>query len=133
MLVGNTAAPAQDVRVTVTDLRSGEGQILACLTAKPRAFPNCDKDPAAYSVTVDASETVRFIFRGVTPGDYAISLLHDENGNGKADTALMIPKEGFGFSRDAKIRMGPPKFEDAVFAVGKSTAPQKIRMRYLFR
>ena len=37
------------------------------------------------------------------------SLLHDENENSKLDTMLKIPKEGFGFSRNPAIRMGPPK------------------------
>ena len=78
------AEPAQhDVKVTVTDLRSSDGKILGCLTAKKKAFPNCDKDPDAKAVTVNAGETVTFTFKGVAPGEYAISLLHDENGNGR--------------------------------------------------
>lgn len=50
------------------------------------------------------------------PGRYAVAVLHDENGNGKMDTRLLrMPKEPYGFSNGAKPRMGPPKFEDAVF------------------
>ena len=132
LLLGNMAA-ASDVKVTVTDLRSAKGNVLACLTAKPKAFPDCDKDPTAYTATVKAGTMVTFSFRDVKPGTYAISLLHDENGNGKADKSLFIPKEGFGFSRDAKVKMGPPKFGAASFAVGEAPVHQKIRMRYLFR
>ena len=132
VVLGNAATPAQDVKVTVTDLRSEKGKVLACLTAKPRAFPDCNKDPQALSKVVAAGETVAFTFHDVPPGTYAISLLHDENANGRADKALMIPKEGFGFSRDAKVRMGPPKFDSAAFTVGSATVYQRIRMRYLF-
>ncbi|UIP07240.1 DUF2141 domain-containing protein [Erythrobacter sp. SDW2] len=131
LLVGNTGA-RQDISVTVTDLRSAEGKVLACLTANAKAFPNCDKDPKALAMTVKAGTTVSFTFHDVKPGTYAISLLHDENGNGKADKALMIPKEGFGFSRDARVRMGPPKFSAAAFAVAAEPVHQRIRMRYLF-
>lgn len=131
LLLGNMAA-GQDVSVTVTDLRSAKGKVLACITANAKAFPNCDKDPKAISATVNAGTTVSLTFRGVAPGTYAISLLHDENGNGKADKALMIPKEGFGFSRDAKVRMGPPKFSAAAFAVAGDPVHQRIKMRYLF-
>lgn len=135
-LAGN-APPAgqpvgQDVGVTATGLRSSKGQILACLTARPDAFPDCSKDPKALSAIVAAGLTVRFAFRDVAPGTYAISLLHDENGNGKADKALILPKEGFGFSRDAKLRMGPPRFAAAAFTVGSDPVHQQIRMRYLF-
>lgn len=131
LLVGNTGS-GQDISVSVTDLRSTKGKVLACLTADAKTFPNCDKDPKALAMTVNAGTTVSFSFRGVKPGTYAISLLHDENGNGKADKALMIPKEGFGFSRDAKVRMGPPKFSAASFAVGAEPVHQRIKMRYLF-
>ena len=43
----------------------------------------------------------------------------------------MMPKEGFGFSRDAKVRMGPPSFQDAVFPVGAANEKLTIRMRYM--
>ena len=132
LLIGNMAA-ANDVKVTVTDLRSAKGNVLACLTAKPKAFPDCSKDAAAHTATVKAGTTTTFSFRDVKPGTYAISLLHDENANGKADKTLMIPKEGFGFSRDAKVKMGPPKFQAAAFDVGDKPVHQTIRMRYLFR
>ena len=59
---------------------------------------------------------------------------YDRTDGGKADTVLFLPKEGFGFSRDAKARFGPPKFSAAAFTVD-SDAPvyQKIRMRYMSR
>ena len=39
--------------------------------------------------------------------------------NGKIDRALFgIPKEGVGFSNDAPIRLGPPKWKDAQFQLG---------------
>jgi uncharacterized protein (DUF2141 family) len=125
--------PGVDVHVTVTDLRSAKGLVQACLTADPRTFPDCSHDSAAHALTVKASDHVVLDFGKVAPGRYAISLLHDENGNGKADRALaLIPKEGFGFSRDAPVKMGPPKFAAAAFDVGSEPVTQSISMRYLF-
>lgn len=55
----------------------------------------------------------------VQPGTYAVQAFHDENHNGKVDRALFgIPKEGVGFSNDAPIRLGPPKWKDAQFQLG---------------
>lgn len=133
-LLGGASAPSEeDVSVMVTGLRNGKGQVFACLTADPRAFPACKSDPAARQLVVPAGgdETV-LDFGAVAPGTYAISLFHDENGNGKLDTVMMMPKEGFGFSRDAKVRFGPPKFAAAAFTVGGAPAHQTIRMRYMF-
>lgn len=121
------------IAVTVTDLRSAKGVVLACMTTQPKAFPDCDKDPHSYRQTVPAAGEVHLMFRDVAPGHYAISLLHDENDNGRADRVLgMVPKEGFGFSRDAKLRMGPPSFQSAAFDFDGTARALNIRMRYLF-
>ena len=130
---GGPASEARmDVRVTVTDLRSREGEIRACMTPHADRFPSCRNDPAAYQLIVPASQAASLKFTGVRPGTYAIALLHDENGNGKADRALgMVPREGFGFSHDAPVKMGPPTFDDAAFAVRDAPVRQTIRMRYM--
>ena len=53
---------------------------------------------------------------GVPAGQYAAQAFHDENRNHDIDRAIFgIPKEGVGFSRDARIRFSPPKWEEAVF------------------
>lgn len=127
------AAPAQagEVVITVTDVRSAKGVIRACMTTREDIFPKCIKDPSAHRTVVPASGKVEIRFTGVKPGNYAIALLHDENDNGKADRTMgMMPKEGYGFSRDAPVKMAPPKFNDAVFAQGEGTSRMTIKMRY---
>lgn len=125
------AVPPVPVTVTVTQLRSAKGNVLACLTMRADAFPDCDKDPLARKLTVPAATEVHLDFGAVPPGRYAVSVIHDENANGKLDTRLMIPREGYGFSRDAAVRMGPPKFESAAVAVEGENVRLSIRMRYL--
>lgn len=117
--------------ITVTDLRSAKGVVRACMTTRADIFPKCIKDPGAHRAVVPASGKVEIRFTGVKPGQYAIALLHDENNNGKADRAMgMMPKEGYGFSRDAPVKMAPPKFTDAVFALGAGATRMTIKMRY---
>ncbi len=117
--------------ITITDLRSTKGVVRACMTTKENVFPQCRKDPAAHRTVVPAGKTVTIRFIGVEPGDYAVALLHDENNDGKANRALgMMPREGFGFSRDAEVQMAPPKFGDAVFRYSGANQKMTIRMRY---
>jgi uncharacterized protein (DUF2141 family) len=138
-LVGAAPLPAQvphgvTVRVAVTALRNHDGVVMACMTTDQGRFPRCRGDAASYRANVPADgapQTVIITFPDVRPGTYAIALLHDENGNGRADKAAMIPREGFGFSRDARVRMGPPTFADAAFTVGAQPVQQTIRMRYM--
>ncbi|MEZ5695650.1 MAG: DUF2141 domain-containing protein [Sphingomonadaceae bacterium] len=131
-LLASAAPPAAttSVEVTVTDLRNDKGVVRACLTTVAKGWPNSCK---AYEKVIPSGSKLQFTFTDIPPGRYAIALLHDENNNGKADLALgMMPKEGFGFSRDAKVRMGPPKFTSAAFDVSSQKVSQTIRMRYMF-
>ncbi|MBD3745538.1 MAG: DUF2141 domain-containing protein [Sphingopyxis terrae] len=122
--------PGPTVEVSITGLRNVKGQILVCLTANPKAFPDCSKDKASVRMAVKAADAGDFKIRGVAAGTYAIAVVHDENGNNKMDMALFLPKEGFGFSRDPAIRMGPPKFKSASFAV-TGDMRQSIKMKYM--
>ena len=133
MLLVGAAPPPQDVSVIVTGVRNAKGTVTACLTALPTAFPNCKADPAARHLNVPAvSGSVTLDFGQLAPGRYAVSLFHDENSNGRLDTVLLIPREGYGFSRDAKVRLGPPRFDSAAFLVDGHPAHLTVKMRYLF-
>jgi uncharacterized protein (DUF2141 family) len=130
-LLTGAGAPSGGVSLTVTGLRSTKGQVLICLTRDADHFPDCTDDANARTAIVPATRA-EASFAHLPQGRYAISVLHDENGNGRADKTLgLIPREGFGFSRDAKVRMGPPRFEQAAFAVDGQDVTQSIRMRYL--
>ena len=67
------------------------------------------------------------------PGEYAIYVHHDDNGNGKMDTRIFppIPREPVGTSNDAEPGFGPPRYRDAKFEVGEEglTMPVSL-MRY---
>lgn len=129
---GGANAGGAEIAVEVTGLRSAKGVVRACLTDDPARFPRCRDDAAAHRLVAPAAPDLVLTFRGVKKGRYAIALLHDENGNGKADRALlMMPREGFGFSRDAPVRMGPPRFDDAAFTVAGESQRHSIRMRYM--
>jgi uncharacterized protein (DUF2141 family) len=119
------------ILVEIDGLRSNRGQIMACMTANPKTFPDCQKDPHSRHLTVPAinGETVQF--KDVPQGRYAIALFHDENSNGRMDKMMMLPREGFGFSRDAPLQFGPPHFGAAAFQVGATQLRTAIKVRYI--
>ena len=125
------AADKASLDLSVTGLRNTKGHVLVCLTASSKAFPDCTKDSKAHKRTVKANAVGSISFTDLAPGTYALSLIHDENANGKLDTSLAIPKEGFGFSRNPKITFGPPKFKAAAFAVA-GAGKQTVKMKYMF-
>ncbi len=121
-----------DVSLNISNLRSGKGQLLVCLTQNPKGFPDCAKDSKAQKKMIPAAQANNIIFNNVAPGIYAIAIVHDENSNAKMDLRIFVPREGFAFSRNPKIGFGPPKFKSAAFEVGQSNVTQSVKMKYLF-
>jgi uncharacterized protein (DUF2141 family) len=130
--VSAQATPPATLDVAVSGLRNLKGNVLICVTADPKAFPDCSKDPASRKAIVAADKAARVRFAGMAAGTYAISLIHDENANGKLDTKAMIPGEGFGFSNNPMIMFGPPGFKRAKFVVGEGLTVQAVKMKYMF-
>lgn len=125
------AAPAGSVDASVSGLRSTRGLLLVCLTTRSDRFPDCQRDPAARRLAVPVAQAQGLSFDDLPSGDYALALIHDENGNHRLDTLFGIPREGFGFSRNPVIRFGPPKFAAARFPVASGRVDEKVRVRYL--
>ena len=67
----------------------------------------------------------------ITPGTYAISVLHDENLNEKLDkTWYGKPVEGFGISNNPKINFGPPDFRKSSISLKDKNCFVSISMKY---
>lgn len=131
-LSGASASPTTStLDVSVYGLRSMKGNVLVCVTANPKFFPDCSKDPKSMRAKVAARDAGHVSFDGVGQGMYAVALLHDENANSKMDMAVFLPKEGFGFSRNPAVVTGPPKFKAAAFAVDTAEVSQRVKMKYM--
>ena len=125
------AAPVTRLDVEVDNLRSAKGMIRICLTADPDNFPACIDDANALTRSVPASVRTTS-FPGLPQRGYALAIIHDENSNSKLDTIAGIPREGYGFSRNAAVRFGPPRFSAARFMVAGDAELQQVKMRYIF-
>ena len=134
LLLTGTVAAAEpsSLDLKICGLRNPKGNVHICRTTNARAFPNCARDPHARKMAVPATKAAARHVADLVPGIYAIALIHDENANGKLDTALMIPREGFGFSNNPAIVFGPPKFAAARFTVENGETTQSIKMKYMF-
>jgi uncharacterized protein (DUF2141 family) len=70
-------------------------------------------------------------FTGLPPGTYAVTVVHDENDNRKLDRNLLcMPREGYGFSNDASVGLGPPSFTKAAVTLGQEDKVITITIRY---
>ncbi len=102
------------------------------MTQDVAGFLKCREDPKAVKVKVPAVEGMSEVaVRGLREGRWMLLVLHDENGNGKMSKSLGIPKEGFGFSGNPAIRMGPPRAEDVVFDLPAGQSRQRVKVKYI--
>lgn len=127
----SAAAPRSgegNLTIEVDNVRVGKGMVHVDVCPENKFL----KDDCPWSGDARAKRGTTFVtVHGVPAGRYAVQAFLDENSNGKVDRGLFgIPKEGIGFSNDAKIRLGPPKFAEAAFDHGDD--PQSIRfaLRY---
>ena len=119
--VASAVATAHDLRVEVLNARSSNGYVAAAVYADGKAW--LQDGQSVQVARVQAADKSVLLFANLPAGRYAVSVFHDENGNGKLDKNVMgIPTERYGFSRDARGTMGPPSFADAAVDVGADTA-----------
>ena len=129
-LIGIGAAPpGADLRVELSGLRSTKGIVMLCLTATPANFPDCRRRADARFLNVPASAPVA-TFTGVSPGRWAVAAVHDQDGDGKLDTLLGVPREGIGFTRNPRLGWGPPSFDSAAVAMDGADRTERVRLRY---
>jgi len=125
-----TAALAGDLTVRIDGVHSDQGSILAAVYDSEASYM---KQPAARATfKVKASRgTVQYVLHDLPPGKYAVSVFHDENGNGKLDRNLLgIPKEGYGFSNGLPGSGRPPAFSSAAFEFAGTTQSITISLHY---
>jgi len=122
------AAPSGGtLHVQVDNVRALTGRVHVDLCTQPQFLKDCP-------ITAEAPPNIGLTtvtLRNLKPGRYAVQAFYDQNGNKKVDRALFgIPKEGVGFSNDAKIRMAPPKWDEAVFDYDGQERTIRLKLRY---
>ena len=131
MLLTVCSIKAQTISIEITNIRNNKGKIRLAVFKdndsfkKERGFiekiyPKTDLKNGSMTVKIN-----------LEPGTYGISILDDENNDGKMDYKLIrIPKEGYGFSNFFHRGMNRPVFDDFDFTVGKKDLAVYVKMRY---
>jgi len=122
------AAWAGELRVEIANVRNAAGHVRIDVCPEARFL----KEDCPYSAEAPARTGITVVtLPDLPPGRYAVQAYHDENDNRRVDRMIFgLPKEGIGFSNDARISLGPPKFLDAAFSHGGDGQVIALRMRY---
>ncbi len=119
------------LNISVVDLGHSRGQVGVLLFDAAEGFPMDRSQALRQALVLIEDGRVRHTFYDLAYGRYAVSVMHDENGNNQLDTNILgIPKEGYGVSNNAKGTFGPPSFDKAAFTVDRPQQTIQIRMNY---
>lgn len=126
------AKPGQpSLRITVSGMRSTKGNItITIYPDQPDHFLD-GKYKLARQILPITQPVTSACFVVPAPGNYAVALFHDENDNHHFDTSsLGIPTEGYGFSNNPTLYLGPPGLSRVRFSVHSGANPVAIQMKY---
>ena len=123
-LAAATDALAATLVIRVEGVRSDQGVIYAGVCATGFG----DKDCPYRSRGAAVVGAVELRIQNVEPGEYAVAVFQDLNGNGRIDRPFLIPTEPYGFSNDVG-RGGPPRFEAAKVSVREPTTTVVVPLR----
>ncbi|GAB5536036.1 MAG: DUF2141 domain-containing protein [Rubricoccaceae bacterium] len=125
LILGGPPSPSL-LQIEVEGLRSNNGSVRIAIFDSEDTFLG-DAHTASIRPIVGRKSVWAV---ALPPGDYAIAVHHDEDGDGEMATGLFgLPSEPVGFSQGARITFGPPKWRRAAFALPAEGATVTIRVR----
>ena len=127
-LVVAAPASAGDLTVTLHGIRAQTGLVKVAVVDSQAGW-NGEAAPVQADGAPAQGEEATFSFKDLKPGQYAVMITHDENGNGKLDTNITgMPLEGYGFSNNPKV-MRKAHFDEAVVELGDVPTTITLKLR----
>lgn len=118
--------PTSLLQIEVEGLRSNQGSVRIAIFDSEDTFLGEAREASIRPIVGRKSVWAL----ALPPGDYAIAVHHDEDGNGEMATGLFgLPSEPVGFSNGARITFGPPKWRRAAFELPADGTTVSIRVR----
>jgi uncharacterized protein (DUF2141 family) len=117
--------------IRVVNASNASGEIRLALFQNAQGFPgDASKAFRTQPAQIDRQTlSAQVVLTEIPQGVYAVSVFHDENGNGKFDKNLVgIPKEAYGASNNPTKKMRPPTFDEAKFSLGSQ---QSLEIRLI--
>lgn len=105
----------KELTLTISNIKYIEGELIIGLFNNGDRFLEEGQAYKTFSVEVQNSSEV-LVIKNLPLGDYAVSMYHDKNSNGKCDRNFFgIPNEPYAFSNNFKPKFSAPTFQDCKF------------------
>lgn len=126
-----TLAPgASTLTVRIERVKTDQGPVFCDLFNAGDGFPG-PSPIIGGSLRVEASAEPVCVWQRLPAGDYAVSVIQDENANGNLDNNVLgVPLEGYGASNNVLPPTSAPRWSDSRFALDGAT-PVTLTVRLL--
>jgi uncharacterized protein (DUF2141 family) len=119
------------LEIAISGFRNDVGNAGVSIFASAKGFPDNPALALKRQMVAIKGRHASVLVPDLPPGQYAVSVLHDENGNQKMDKNFLgIPKEGWGVSNNVRPSMSAPKFADAAFQLPADGLKLHIQIGY---
>ncbi|MCB0547279.1 MAG: DUF2141 domain-containing protein [Phaeodactylibacter sp.] len=116
--------------VNIHNLETGKGEVHIALYDSEVKFMVTEQRVAGLAIPVKSKEKLQVPLGAFPPGDYAIAVFHDLNGNGELDkNALGIPVEPYAFSNNPRAKWRAPTFRETQFKLREPKQVIDIEMK----
>jgi len=124
-------AKGANMTVVITNFRNNKGVARINLFTQDEGFPTEAKKARKTFMTKITDKKVKIMYTAVPSGEYAISVVHDEDPNDDVYISwLDIPATGYGSTSKSRNYFERPTFYGAKFFVGTQDTTVNIKMSY---
>ena len=126
-LVAAVPAHATSLNVHLEGVRTADGTLFVSVQTREQFMQQTSTAGTRVAAPREGSHEFSF---DVPPGDYAVTVWHDDNGNGTFDlNDQQRPLDGWAMSNSSPLR-GEPTFDQVRVPVGTEVATVRLTMAY---
>ena len=124
---------AVEIDIEIGNVESDEGSIRISLVDEANFLKQKEAQYVAVGEVAASTRVDGVVFltlRAIPEGTYALQIIHDRDDNGTLNFSFLgTPKEPLVFSNDVKVRLRPPRWDEAKFEVRGERVSHRVSFR----
>jgi len=119
------------LEITFNGIRSSKGDMALGVFKPSDRWPDKPFIEPAWDKKLMRNGTLVVRIDSLSYGTYAAIVLDDEDNNREMKMFMGMPREGFSFSNNPKMKMTAPKYEDCTFGLNSPVHRIVMEVRYV--
>jgi len=124
LTISGSCLLSQNLTIEFDNIRNNKGVVYVTLYETEHTWLDEDIEDYQFIFSKEnvSNNKLTVLIDSLKPGYYGIAILDDEDEDSEMrNNFIGFPKEGFGFSRNVKVRFVKPKFKECVLEIKNDT------------